>query len=360
MGNSHLVSNIHHLDAFHKVLLRERERSDRTGLPLSLFVFRENNHSFSNGSLGDLVDILHKRVRLTDEIGWYDKFRVGLILPQTGLKNAMKFSEDLQELLKRRTLSYDYEIFIYPAPLSKNFQNVSGLENDSPPGIGEDDRHSPIENSMVAIHHPFHKYPFWKRLFDFAGALAGLIFFSPLFLMIATAIKIMSPGPSLFRQVRIGYHGKPFTLLKFRTMHCDSESFPHEQYLEDLIQSGGKRMVKLDESDDPRIFAFGKILRKTCLDELPQLVNVLRGEMSLVGPRPCLPYEAKKYHLWHTKRFDAMPGLTGLWQVSGKNNTTFNEMVRLDIEYGRRKSLWLDLKIIVKTIPALITDSAHA
>lgn len=360
MDNSGAFNNIHPIEEFHKVILRERERSDRTGLPVSLFVFCENNKSLQNGSLKDLVDLLHMRVRLTDEIGWYDEARVGLILPHTDVKNAMKFSKYLQELLTRRTLSYDYELFIYPAPLSNNFHMVSGPLRVSNQVSEEDDRQTPIENSIAGIHHPFTRYPLWKRLFDFTGALAGLIFLSPLLFMIATFIKLVSPGPCLFRQVRIGFLGHPFTILKFRTMHCDSESSSHEQYLEDLIHSGGKRMIKLDESDDPRIFAFGKLLRKTCLDELPQLVNVLRGEMSIVGPRPCLPYEAEKYHLWHTKRFDAMPGLTGLWQVSGKNKTTFNEMIRLDIEYGRRKSFWLDVKIIVRTIPALILETATA
>ena len=143
--------------------------------------------------------------------------------------------------------------------------------------------------------------------------------------------------------------------LKFRTMHCAAETVSHQSHLQELINSD-KPMTKLDANGDARIIPFGKILRSSGLDELPQLINVLRGDMSLVGPRPCVPYEAEKYQAWQKERFNAAPGLTGLWQVSGKNRTTFTRMMELDIEYTRRKSLWLDLKIIFMTIPALLVQ----
>ena len=138
-------------------------------------------------------------------------------------------------------------------------------------------------------------------------------------------------------------------------MRVDADSSAHENHLNTLIVSDAP-MVKLDMSGDPRVFGFGKILRRTCMDELPQLINILCGEMSIVGPRPCLPYEAQQYRDWQKRRFEAMPGLTGLWQVSGKNKTTFTEMVHLDVVYLEEMSILLDLKILCRTIPAIVSD----
>jgi lipopolysaccharide/colanic/teichoic acid biosynthesis glycosyltransferase len=194
--------------------------------------------------------------------------------------------------------------------------------------------------------------PLWKRLLDFVIILAllpGIVLIGGL---VALLIKCGSPGPVLFRQRRVGYRGEEFTCLKFRTMKPNANTEFHEKHTRDLIQSQAP-MTKLDSRRDPRLIPLGAALRATGLDELPQLVNVLRGEMSIVGPRPCLPYESELYEPWHRRRFNAVPGLTGLWQVSGKNRTTFNQMVQLDIEYSQRLSLWLDVKIILKTLPAL-------
>jgi lipopolysaccharide/colanic/teichoic acid biosynthesis glycosyltransferase len=170
--------------------------------------------------------------------------------------------------------------------------------------------------------------------------------------LVALLIKLGSRGPILFRQHRVGYKGREFVCFKFRTMRADAESDSHRRHTQELIRSQTP-MIKLDARRDPRLIPFGSILRVTGLDELPQLLNVARGEMSLVGPRPCIPYECEAYEPWHWERFDTVPGLTGLWQVSGKNRTTFDEMVRLDIKYSQRMSLWLDLGIMLKTIPAL-------
>jgi lipopolysaccharide/colanic/teichoic acid biosynthesis glycosyltransferase len=190
---------------------------------------------------------------------------------------------------------------------------------------------------------------------DIVGAFSGLVLLSPLLLLISLLIKIASPGPVIFRQLRVGQGGKPFWLYKFRTMKLNADTSVHQQRLSELINTE-QPMRKLDMDNDPRLIPFGKMLRTLGLDELPQLFNVLRGEMSLVGPRPCLPYEADKYRLWQTQRFDALPGLTGLWQVSGKNKTTFVEMMRLDIAYAWKRSFWLDLKIIFKTLPAIVNQ----
>ena len=197
-----------------------------------------------------------------------------------------------------------------------------------------------------------NRLPIWKRVLDLAFILA----ISPGLVILGTGVALLvwcgSRGPTLFRQRRVGYKGREFTCYKFRTMRVDAEATPHRDHFRQLMESDVP-MTKLDARSDPRLVPLGTLLRATGLDELPQLINILRGEMSLVGPRPCRPYEYERYQPWQRRRFDAVPGLTGLWQVSGKNRTTFNEMIRLDIEYSERVSLWLDLKIILKTLPAL-------
>ena len=197
--------------------------------------------------------------------------------------------------------------------------------------------------------------PRWKRALDTVAILLALPLLLPLAAGIAVAIRTTSSGPFLFQQERVGYRGRRFMCLKVRTMHCGAETVTHQGHLNQLMASDAP-MVKMDATGDSRIIPVGKLLRASGLDELPQLINVLKGEMSLVGPRPCLPYEAAKYLHWQQERFTAAPGLTGLWQVSGKNRTTFTRMMQLDIEYARTKSLWLDLKIIFKTIPALLVQ----
>ena len=194
--------------------------------------------------------------------------------------------------------------------------------------------------------------PRWKRVLDVAFVLLVLPLVLPVAAFIAVLIAMLSRGPVLFQQERVGFLGRRFMCLKFRTMFVGAETAGHQEHLQQLIDSDAP-LVKLDARGDSRIIPFGLLLRSSGLDELPQLINVLRGEMSIVGPRPCLPYESDKYLPWQCERFATLPGLTGLWQVSGKNRTTFNEMMQLDIGYARRKTLWLDLFIILKTLPAV-------
>lgn len=166
--------------------------------------------------------------------------------------------------------------------------------------------------------------------------------------LIAIGIKLMSKGPVIFRQERIGYQGRPFLCLKFRSMRCDADVRLHKEHLCQLMSSDAP-MVKLDHKNDPRLIPFGPLLRASGLDELPQLFNVFRGEMSLVGPRPCTIYEFERYQVWQRERFSVLPGLTGLWQVTGKNRTTFDQMVRMDIQYSKRLSFRYDVWILFKT-----------
>jgi len=196
--------------------------------------------------------------------------------------------------------------------------------------------------------------PRWKRILD----LALILIASPFVLLLGSALAVViwcgSRGPIFFRQRRVGYMGQEFLCYKFRTMHVGAETESHRGHTTHLIKSGTP-MKKLD-ADDPRVIPLGSIIRATGLDELPQLINVLRGEMSLVGPRPCIPYEYEMYTTEQRRRFEGVPGLTGLWQVSGKNRTTFNRMIQLDIEYAETKNLWMDLRIIAMTIPALVVQ----
>ena len=196
--------------------------------------------------------------------------------------------------------------------------------------------------------------PVWKRSMDIIGAGLILVFLSPLLFLIALMIRIISPGPALFRQDRIGLGRRTFTILKFRTMKHNADTSRHRDHLHHLIESAGHTndgsaipMAKLD--DDPQIIPLGGLFRKTGLDELPQLINVLRGEMSLVGPRPPIPYEVEHYQPWHLERFNALPGITGLWQVSGKNMLNFREMIDLDIHYARNIRFTMDLWILCRT-----------
>jgi lipopolysaccharide/colanic/teichoic acid biosynthesis glycosyltransferase len=198
--------------------------------------------------------------------------------------------------------------------------------------------------------------PKWKRVLDVACILMATPLLLPLGVLIGLVIKIVSPGPALFKQERVGYRGRTFTCFKFRTMKINSDPGLHQAHLKRLMNSD-QPMIKLDAGRDPRLIPFGKLLRSLGLDELPQLLNVLRGEMSLVGPRPCLAYECKEYKARHCRRLEALPGLTGYWQVNGKNRTTFEEMINLDIYYVDHQSVLLDLSIMFRTVPAILAQA---
>lgn len=197
--------------------------------------------------------------------------------------------------------------------------------------------------------------PVWKRTIDLACCVVVLPVLAVCTLLLALMMKIVSPGPVFFRQERVGYLGRRFKIYKFRTMKVNADTTNHQAYFKELVGTNAP-MQKLDSKGDKRLIPGAWLLRASGLDELPQIINVLRGEMSLVGPRPCLPAEFELYLPWQRERFTTMPGLTGLWQVSGKNRTTFDEMIRLDIKYARNKSLGMDLRIVLFTVPALLVQ----
>jgi exopolysaccharide biosynthesis polyprenyl glycosylphosphotransferase len=207
-----------------------------------------------------------------------------------------------------------------------------------------------------------------KRMMDILGSLLALVFFSPVLLAIALAVKATSRGPVLFRQRRIGQYGNSFVFLKFRSMYVNNDAAVHKEFVQKLIagkadkhpsNGNGEGVYKLTK--DSRITRVGEFLRKTSLDELPQFLNVLQGEMSLVGPRPPVPYEVEVYDIWHRRRLlEAKPGITGLWQVSGRSRVKFDDMVRLDLQYARSWSPWMDIKILLRTPGAVVLgEGAH-
>jgi lipopolysaccharide/colanic/teichoic acid biosynthesis glycosyltransferase len=200
---------------------------------------------------------------------------------------------------------------------------------------------------------PSDRLPGWKRTIDLACCLAALPLLVLLTMLMAVLTRLTSPGPVFFMQERIGHQGRRFMCLKFRSMKCSADTTVHQTHLDQLMRTNAP-MTKMDSHRDKRLIPGAWLLRASGLDELPQIINILRGEMSVVGPRPCLPYEYEKYLPWQRARCETQPGLTGLWQVSGKNRLTFEQMIRLDIRYARNRNWWLDLKIILLTVPALI------
>jgi lipopolysaccharide/colanic/teichoic acid biosynthesis glycosyltransferase len=207
-----------------------------------------------------------------------------------------------------------------------------------------------------------------KRMMDLLGSAIALLLFLPIFLLVAVAIKATSKGPVFFRQRRIGQHGKSFVFLKFRSMVVNNDAAVHKEYVQQLIagkaskqpsNGSGEGVYKL--TADKRITPVGAFLRKTSMDELPQFINVLKGEMSLVGPRPPVPYEVEAYDIWHRRRLlEAKPGITGLWQVGGRSHVKFDDMVRLDLQYARTWSPWMDIKILARTPGAVVLgNGAH-
>lgn len=210
-------------------------------------------------------------------------------------------------------------------------------------------------DTVINIERKQHTYfTIIKPVLDYFVAGTLLLITSPLFLIFFFSIKLHSPGPVFFAQERVGKNGRLFRIYKFRSMRVNANTDLHKEYMQRVIQSNispeelGKKSLKLDAAD-PRITGLGKILRSSGLDELPQLINVLRGEMSIVGPRPPIPYEVEIYEAWHKQRLSVLPGITGLWQVTAHNLVPFNEMVKIDIDYIQKASLWLDIKIMLLT-----------
>ncbi len=303
-------------------------------------------------------------VREQDITGWIGHDRLGILLPQALPAGAFRVARDVGHFASE-ALSCPVHMMIYRVESAGVPDIRTSMQQHPPLSVPSGTRAPEVSAgsgdplltlneswsrvwSTVAEPRTTGRIPWWKRAMDITVSATLLICLSPLLLTLAGFITLTSPGPVFFKQERIGYQGRRFTCWKFRSMKVGADSGTHRQYLEGLIHSD-KPMEKLDSGRDPRMITLGRLFRASGLDELPQLFNVLRGDMSLVGPRPCIPYEYEQYFPWHRKRFDTLPGLTGLWQVSGKNKTTFNEMMFLDIAYVQHLSLWQDLAILART-----------
>ena len=353
-------------DMFRRVLSLERKRSERSRQRFVLMLLHTGNllqAEQGDAILGAITKGLSRSIRETDIPGWYQKDRVlGVICTEIGSGSMASVLNALQSRV------------------------FSALRTD--PGLGQID----------SIHISFHVYPDdldlenggrsadislypdlksgeqstkaalgVKRAIDILGSALALLLLSPLFLVIGALIKLTSAGPIFFKQQRMGRHGVRFTFLKFRSMYFQNDSKVHRDFVQKLIsakesqEDTGDSVGVYKIKDDPRITRVGRFLRRTSLDELPQFFNVLRGEMSLVGPRPPIPYEVMAYDIWHRRRFlELKPGITGLWQVEGRSRVKFDEMVRMDIKYAKTWSPWLDIKILFRTpIAVLRGDGAY-
>ena len=338
-SNHGRLAGIYPIEVFRALIAHERSRADREGSRFSLVVVDVAGMSRNGDGVQMVTRTIRQEMRSIDEVGWLDAGKIGVLLPATGSEGGHTFAGRLFGALSGPVSEAPWTVYTYP---------------DHWLGTGDDTTENEVRKAPPAVDSLFCKrIPGWKRCADIAGASIILVLLSPVLVLLAAYIKIVSPGGVIFSQTRVGRGGKPFTFFKFRTMQENNDPGAHRQYLKTLIKSA-EPMEKLDCGRDSRIILGGRLVRKACLDELPQLINVLRGEMSLVGPRPCIPYEAAEYLRWHTHRFDILPGMTGLWQVSGKNKLTFEQMIRLDIEYARHLSPLQDLRILLLTGPAII------
>ena len=346
-------------ELFRDALVRERKRADRFEEAFVLVLISLDSHAGRQSRWGRLFEALSKTKVDSDVIGWFEQGSVLGLIRSLADRDPREIAANLAGAIRAelvRCLTPDNADCC-----SIRFEVYSPHSDWIPPVLlnAENRRRTPQEIARDAA----------KRGLDLAGSVAFLIAFSPVFLIVSALVKLTSKGPVFFRQQRVGEAARPFMMLKFRTMHVNADERIHQQYVETFIQSSkasesakdSARNVVFKMVDDPRVTSIGHFLRKSSLDEFPQFWNVLRGDMSLVGPRPPLSYEVARYKRWHRRRvLEAKPGITGLWQVTGRSRTTFDEMVRLDLRYARNYSVWGDLKILLATPRAVISGrGAH-
>ena len=349
-------------ETFHRKIAQERKRSERSQRPFVLLLIDAGGNQPADEQsrvLLNLLPALQGATRETDVTGWYTANAViGVMFTEVVLENNTVLSTILARIDAIVRNQLDTEQF---SRVNFSFHVYPDDWNSDDPGRPSNPMLYPdLEKRQTSNRATLAT----KRMIDVAGSLLLLVALSPVFLLIAAAIKLTSRGPILFRQKRIGEHGTPFTFLKFRSMYLNNDPSEHREYVRQLI--GGQAEKKSNGTagagsvfkitNDPRITPVGRVLRRSSLDELPQLINVLRGEMSLVGPRPPVPYEVEAYATWHRRRLlEAKPGITGLWQVYGRSRVEFDDMVRLDLRYARDCSPLLDLKILLQTPKAVMS-----
>ena len=350
-------------ESFRRVIAIERKRTERSKSPFVLMLLEVANHQGperTSAALDSVVSVLLASSRDTDLVGWYkNRMTVGALF--TGLVVSDKNSI-LSTILTRVSTTLRDELSF------EQFNLVSISLHFFPDDWDHD---SPGRPSNPALYPDLSTQDkgrrpllIMKRAIDIVGGTLLALLCLPFCVLIALVVKATSKGPVLFRQQRVGQHGKQFTFLKFRSMYVDNDHSVHKEFVTQMIT----RELDRDKSErnqgvykltsDKRITRVGKFLRRTSLDELPQFINVLRGDMSLVGPRPPIPYELAAYQTWHRRRLlEVKPGITGLWQVTGRSTVDFDEMVRLDLRYATSWTPWLDLRILIRTPAAVIKGS---
>ena len=371
---------------FQRELLKEIYRSDRRAadreIGLIRVIFQRQYQSHIEIDDG-ILEAFRNRLRVTDSIGWYDA-SLAVLLPETDKEGTLQVANSIAAIALQSNLSVETEVSVYPwddelVVLSDELKVLAGDKKHDSDGFDDEDGHNgqphdestlpsnthrstgrppspaggkPVQCQRNAENVMFSRHsfvrpvptPWWKRTVDVVGSSIGLLILSPVFLIVAIAIKLTSPGPAFFRQTREGRNGKPFGILKFRTMDIGAE----EQQA-DLREHNEQDGPAFKLTNDPRVTPIGKFLRRSCVDELPQLINVLMGDMSLVGPRPLPVGESYACHAWQRARLTVLPGLTCTWQVRGGRDVTFAQWMRMDLEYIQRRSFWVDMKLIFES-----------
>jgi exopolysaccharide biosynthesis polyprenyl glycosylphosphotransferase len=349
-------------EAFHAMLAFERRRAERSRKPFVLMLLDGDPIRKGGSNVGfseRLASVVTDATRETDMVGWYEDGAIlAVIFTEINLEGKSPIIEVLHSKIVKAVrerlghkLASKLTITVHIFPESWDMGRPDRVADIK---LYPDLSRKTSKKSLPAVA---------KRSIDIMGSGMLLLILFPVLAIIALAIKLSSEGPVIFEQERLGQFGRRFKCLKFRTMHTNNDSKIHREYVQSFIAGKTETQEKSEAEptvykikNDPRITPIGKFLRKTSLDEFPQFWNVLRGDMSLVGPRPPVPYEFEMYDFWHRRRvLEVRPGVTGLWQVSGRSRTCFDDMVRLDLRYAQRWSLWLDLKILLATPRAVLT-----
>jgi len=335
-----VLRQVHAPRHFAWILERERSRADRTGIGFSLITFRPRSEAKGRATLAQLVRILRQRLRCTDDLGWHAEDELGAALAHTDPDGAWTVVQDVCSQLPAGGEWPVCRVYYYP--YQRDFEAPRGRTHEA---------HAPRLRIRVDDMEPLfiRALPAWKRGLDVLGALAGLVLLWPLMALIALGVKLTSPGPVFFRQLRAGLGGDPFLIHKFRTMFVDAEARQRELQHRNEVDGPAFKIRK-----DPRVTGLGRFLRATSLDELPQLWNVLRGQMSLVGPRPLPCQESAACQPWQRRRLHVTPGLTCIWQVRGRSTVSFPEWMRMDVKYVRRRWWLHDLELLLRTLPAVL------
>jgi lipopolysaccharide/colanic/teichoic acid biosynthesis glycosyltransferase len=340
---------------FTDALVRERRRADRCGQAFLLaLVALEDSPSRKTVLMPAALDALMATRRDTDVLGWLSRESVvGVVMPGFGADAPAAAREVEADIRREIAMRLSADVFNHASVrVHVHAPVASDIANEDTSVDALIDR---LTTDRTAT------YPAVKRAMDVLGSALLLLLLMPLMLVAAALVKLTSKGPVFFKQPRVGRMAVPFMMFKFRTMRVGNDQALHQAFVTQFIKSNSLGQQTSADAPfkikhDPRVTPIGRILRKTSIDELPQLWNVLRGDMSLVGPRPPLHYEVEQYEAWHRRRvLDVKPGITGLWQVAGRSRTTFDEMVRLDLRYARTQSLRNDLKILLATPRAVIS-----